>query len=648
MYPLLQKILESERYSPAEKQTIQRAFEVAKTAHGTQKRMSGEEYISHPVAVAYFLFGLGLDAPTVSAALLHDTLEDTKLTKEELLKEFGKEITFLVDGVTKLSAIQYTRSPGLGPSTGLRAGTNRDPKVDSLKKMFFAMAEDIRVIIIKLADRYHNMETLTYMDPDSRRRIAMETLEIYAPIAGRLGMGSLKGQLEDLCFPYVYPEEYRTLVKQVKSKFEDRIKYIDRTRPVIRRLLENAGVKILDIHSRAKRYYSLFQKLHRYDMDTDKVFDLVAMRVLVPDVRSCYEAMGVIHANYLPMPGLIKDYIALPKPNGYRSLHTTIFSEKGRVVEVQIRTPEMHEHAENGIAAHWAYSESGKRKAIKAEQAEIQWVSQLKDFLKDIKTSEGLKNIKIDFFKNRIFVFTPKGDVKDLPDGATPIDFAYAIHTELGHSISGARVNEKMVPLDCGLKNGDVVDIIKHKNGKPSLDWLKLVKTAQAKKLIKTWFKNNDPTIALANGKALLNKELAPVASSYEKLSRQDINKILATFTSKSMDAILTRISMGDLNPADIVKNVFPEERKAALDRQTTARTVKSARQKTAPANAGNGLYIEGQQGLLYKLGKCCSPVKGQDVCGYITRAKGVTVHLLSCKNLKSAQEERILDARWG
>jgi len=481
MTSILDKILDNPAYSESDKKLITKAFELAKTAHAGQKRLSGEEYLFHPLHVAYFLSELGLDAATVAAGILHDTIEDTTVTYKDLEKEFGNDIAFLVDGVTKLSKIEYDGNPNSKKSN--------IHHVNSLKKMFFAMAEDIRVILIKLADRYHNMETLRHKDETGQRKIALETLEIYAPIAARLGMGRLKGQLEDMAFPYVYPLEYSQLIKGVKEKYADRTKYIDRTKPIIKRHLTDAGIPILEMNSRAKHYYSLYGKMLRKELDIDKIFDLVAMRIIVPDIKSCYEALGVIHKFYKPLPGLIKDYIALPKPNGYQSLHTTIFCEKGRVVEIQIRTGNMHEYAENGIAAHWAYSEGGKKKAIMANVKEVQWVNQLKSFLKEVAPGEGLSNLKIDFFKHRIFAFTPKGEVKDLPDGATPIDFAYAIHGDLGHMTRGAKINNKIVPLHHELKNGDVVEIIKGKNKKPSFDWLKIVKTAEARKKIKSYFK---------------------------------------------------------------------------------------------------------------------------------------------------------------
>jgi GTP diphosphokinase / guanosine-3',5'-bis(diphosphate) 3'-diphosphatase len=480
MKNLFEKIIQNPHFEEQDKKLIEKAYVVAEKAHEGQKRQSGDPYITHPVHTAYFLSELGLDATTVAAALLHDTLEDTSITSDDLVKGFGKEIAFLVQGVTKLGNIKYS-------SKKARRGTMRQ-YANSLKKMFIAMAEDIRVILIRLADRYHNMETLKYLPVHKQKRIANETLEIYAPIAGRLAMGRLKGQLEDLAFPYVNPKRYAWLMNNVRDKYRDRMNYIEKTKPMIKRHLTDAGINVVDLNSRAKHHYSLYNKLRRKGMNPDKVFDLVAMRVILPDIKSCYEALGVLHKYYKPLPGRIKDYIALPKPNGYQSLHTTIFCEKGRVVEIQIRTEDMHEHAENGIAAYWAYSEGGKNMAVNANLKETRWVSQLKDVLTNVQPKESLTNLKIDFFKDRIFAFTPNGDVKDLPEGSTPIDFAYSIHTDIGHSMKGAKVNGKMVSFEYNIQNGDVVDILKGKKLKPSFDWIQIAKYTETKRRIRAWF----------------------------------------------------------------------------------------------------------------------------------------------------------------
>lgn len=480
MTDILQKLISNPKYSQEEKDMILRAFKYAQEAHLGQKRKSGEDYITHPLRVAEILFEWNLDAPTIISALLHDVVEDTDFTIEKIKEDFGKEIATLVEGVTKLRKI-------------VRTGDLEDPThAASLKKMFFAMAEDIRVIIIKLADRLHNISTMEFMAPEDQQRISMETLEIYAPIAERLGMGNLKGDLEDLAFKYAQPEEYNWLIRQIQDKRANRKKYIDEIMPEVKKRVLLAGIKVINIDSRVKHLYSLYRKLLKYDRDPNRVYDLVAMRIIVPDIKSCYETMGIIHKHYKPLPGLIKDYISFPKPTGYQSLHTTVFCEGGKLVEIQIRTPEMHDYADKGIAAHWLYSESGKKDVFKTNPKEVQWIIELRNFLRGVMTGETLDQVKSDFLKSRIFVFTPQGQIKDLPRGATPIDFAYSVHAGLGNRVKGARVNEKMVPIDYELKNGEVVDIIRGKNPKPSRDWLRFVKTNEAKRKIRSWFRNND------------------------------------------------------------------------------------------------------------------------------------------------------------
>ena len=476
--------------SDSDKDLIRRAFDFAQSAHKGQKRQSGEPYINHPLKVAYGVAEMGLDVSAISAALLHDVCEDTSCDTATIEKNFGKDIAFLVDGVTKLDKIRFH-------------GTERE--AENLRKMFLAIAEDIRVVLIKLMDRLHNMETLSFMPADKQKRIALETLEIYAPLAYRLGIGEIKGQLEDLAFPFVYPKEYEWLTEQVKDPLEERKKYVDRLTPVIKEELEKENVKNADIHGRAKHLFSLYKKMLKYEMDINKIFDLVALRILVSTIEECYAALGVVHKLWRPVPGLVKDYIALPKPNGYRSLHTTIFGPEKKVTEFQIRTREMHLEAEQGIAAHWAYTEGKSTKnyqekgVIFASQKELGWVNQLRDWQKEFsKPDEFIESLKIDFFKNRIFVLTPKGDVIDLPEGATPVDFAYQVHTDIGNQAAGARVNAKMVTLNYELHNGDVVEIITQKNKKPSRDWIEFVKTAGARKKIQAHVRQSREVVAFS------------------------------------------------------------------------------------------------------------------------------------------------------
>src|SRR3989344_7766829 len=470
----------------ADRDLVIRAFEFAKKAHEGQHREGGEPYITHPVAAAGILADLKLDGPAIAACLMHDVLEETKVTEEEMEKEFGKEVTFLVKGVTKLAGFTYQGEPDLKDKNHLKA--------QSLRKMFFAMAEDVRVILIKLADRYHNVSTLQTCPPEKRQRIALETLEIYAPIAERLGMGQIKGDLEDMAFAHAFPKKYEWLMGQVREKYTDRQKYIEKIQPLIIQKLSENQIRILDSHARAKRHYSLYKKFQKVG-DLSRIYDLVALRIILPDISSCYSALGMIHHHYKPVPGLIKDYIAMPKLNVYRSIHTTVFTDEGHLVEIQLRTPEMHEHAENGIAAHWSYNESNKNKKHTANIKEAQWVAELKKWLQNSDNQELYQSLRTNFFSDRVFVLTPKGEVKDLPEGSTPLDFAYAIHTDLGHSAKGARVNGKMVPFDYQLKNCQIVEIIKGKIKKPSQDWLRFIKSGEAKKKIQSWFKQNGQVI---------------------------------------------------------------------------------------------------------------------------------------------------------
>lgn len=460
---------------------IRRAYEFAARAHNGQKRKSGEPYISHPLATSERLIEMKLDTPAIAAAFLHDVCEDTKYTIQDIQKEFGEEIAFIVEGVTKLNKIKYKGS---------------ERTAESLRKMFLAIAEDIRIVILKLADRVHNMETLSFLPPEKQKRIALETIEIYASLAYRLGMTELSGDLEDLAFPYVYPEEHAWIEDHARERYADADRYIKTLKPLLEEELKKENIEVIDIHARKKHKYSLYKKLLKYDMDIEKITDIVALRVIVPSIEACYGTLGVIHKLWPPLPGKIKDYIALPKPNGYRSLHTTVFGIDGKPVEIQMRTPEMHAEAESGIAAHWAYTEFKKtksesykdRKHSFAKTHQTGWIQQLREWQKEFESpNEFLESLKIDFFKNRIFVLTPKGDVFDLPEGSTPVDFAYHVHTDIGNTATGARVNGKMVALDHPLRNGDIVEILTQKNKKPNPDWLSVVKSTEARKKISSF-----------------------------------------------------------------------------------------------------------------------------------------------------------------
>ena len=457
------------------KALIEKAFSFSQNAHKDEKRFSGESYFIHPFHVAQTLAEMQVDGNTIAAGLLHDVCEEGHATEKEIEKEFGKDVAFLVNGVTKLGKLRYQ---------GI------DRYLENMRRMFLAMAEDVRVVLIRLADRLHNMQTLEHVPEHKRERIARETLEIYAPLANRLGMGKLKGTLEDLAFPFVYPEEYAELVKIVKKRLTAKETYLSKVKYKLGEELKKEGITVVSMDARVKRLYSLYKKLDKNNHDIDEVHDLVALRVIVETLEECYLTLGAIHKHWKPLPGKIKDYIALPKPNGYQSIHTTVFCIDGEITEFQIRTQQMHEEAENGIAAHWAYTEQGKPKQGGKVTRDIAWIAQMRDWQKKGSgTQEFLESLKIDVFKNRIFVFTPKGDVIDLPEGATPVDFAYLVHSEVGNHCNGAKVNNKMVPLDYHLKNGDRCDIITQKNKKPSQGWLEFVKTNYAKSRIRNFGK---------------------------------------------------------------------------------------------------------------------------------------------------------------
>ncbi len=527
---MLEKILTYFQKSE-EKTLIKTAYELAWRAHKDQKRESGEPFIQHPLNIALTLVKMNLDTETVAAALLHDVVEDTEYTLNDIEKSFGKTIAFLVDGVTKLDKIKYGGIEG---------------KTENLRKMFLAMAKDIRVVLIKLADRYDNMQTLHYLPEEKQKTIALETLEIYAPIAYRLGMGELKGQLEDLAFKYLDPLKYKWLLNEMAEKYETRKNYINKLGPTIYKIFKRENIAPLEIHARAKHFYSLYKKLLRYQMDFDKIHDLVAARIIMKNIEDCYLALGAIHQVWKPVPGLIKDYIATPKPNGYQSLHTSVFGPEGKITEIQIRTPEMHARAENGITAHWAYKEHTYfGRDLNISKKELAWVEQLREWQKVARGSgEFFESLKIDFLKDRIFVLTPKGDALDLPEGATPVDFAYAIHSDIGHQCAGARINGKIMPLNTELQSGDAVEILIQKNKKPSEDWLGFVKTNLAKERIRSVIKSKNKNLIRSRLKALPAVNLRVVVRD-----RIGILKDVTNVISSRKINILSAKSEGAKNP---------------------------------------------------------------------------------------------------
>jgi len=577
---LIKKIVNS--YSDAK--LIEKAFEFAKEAHQEQKRVSGEDYIWHPVRVAQILKEMRLDSKTIAAGFLHDLPDDTNKTLQDIEKEFGKEVAFLVEGVSKLSKLRYPKEDLEIKSAAERLEKPVDLKAENLRKMFFAMAQDLRVVLIKLADRLHNMETLGFLPPEKRKRIALETMEIFAPLANRLGIGDIKEKLEDLAFPHLYPKEFEWLMENVKERYEEREKYLEKVKPVLEKILDKEKIKPLDVHFRAKHYWSLYQKILKHEMDFERIYDLVALRIIVDEIKTCYEALGIIHKIWRPLPGRIKDYIALPKPNGYQAIHTTLFCLDGKITEIQIKTQKMHEEAEHGIAAHWAAKEGID---LKAQRKKFAWVTQLNDWQKGIVShQEYLEGLKIDFFKNRIFILTPKGDVIDLPENATPVDFAYAVHTEIGNHCAGAKVNGKIAPLSVTLKNGDIVEIILDKKRHPSRDWLSFVKTNLAKSRIKDELK----------------KELPPK----------------------------------ELPEKEILKSSAPKK-------QSGISPTKLLTSKT-------GISLAGEIGMKIYVTKCCQPQSGQEIKAYITQNRGASIHKIDCPNFIRMQKKwprKIIEASW-
>ncbi len=619
---------------------LKRIYKFAKEAHLGQKRKTGEPYIEHPLWVAFILADLKLDFNSIKAALLHDVPEDTPKTLKEIQEKFGQEVANLVRGVSRVSKVRYK-------------GGESERDLEALRKLFLAMAKDLRVVIIKLADRLHNMRTIEGIDPLKRERFARETLEIFVPLANRLGIWQIKGELEDLAFKVLYPSEYRWVTSQFTETIEEREKYVNKVKNFLLKELKAKGIKA-DITGRAKRFYSLYQKLLKHNKDISKIYDLVAVRVIVPTIEDCYKTLGIIHSFWKPLSHRIKDYIAVPKANGYRSLHTTVFCLDGKLTEIQIRTPEMDEEANFGIAAHWAYSNGKttedykKRKAIFAPKKTLKWVKELAKLQKIYLGSkeEFIQDLKIDVFKDRIFVFTPKGDVKDLPQGATPVDFAYAVHTEIGNKCIGAKVNGKMVPLDKELKNHDVVEIITSKNATPSRDWLKFVKTSEAKQKIRAFLRTIDREKNLNYGKSILETEFKKLnKGKIEKLPKEKIENLIKSLGFNSFEDLLVALGEGKLQVSKVIKNLFKEEEILAPKPKIS---FLAKFRKPKPIKLKPKIKVAGIKGILTRIAPCCKPKKGDKIIGFVTRGKGITVHKIECKNVEHLKKTLpIIKVEW-
>ena len=620
---------------------IKRAYDFAKVNHGNQLRKSGEPYIIHPVEVAYILATLGLDDSTICAALLHDVVEDTNITREDLIKEFSQEIADMVDGVTKLKKLNYT--------------SKEEQQVENYRKMFLAMGKDIRVILIKLADRLHNMRTLKHISRERQIANAEETIDLYAPLANRLGMYTLKWELEDLSFKYLYPEEYRELVKGIDEKREERLEFIDKIMEDIKVELKKQKIDA-EITGRAKHLYSIYRKMQRDNKNLDQIYDLFALRIIVNSVKDCYAVLGIVHDLYNPMPGRFKDYISVPKPNMYQSLHTTLIGEKGTPFEVQIRTWDMHRIAEYGIAAHWAYKEAsffgGKKANVVVNQDKLSWLRETLEWQKDMQDpQEFLNTLKTELFEDEVYVFTPKGKIQVLPRGATPIDFAYSIHEEIGNHMVGCKINSKMMPIVTKIKNGDIIEIITSEKSKgPSRDWLKFIKSSTAKTRIQQWFKKNERAQNITRGKELLEKEVKKIGMAYPELFRPEFIEIaLKRYSFNSLDDMYASVGFGTITPNKIVSRVLEEYRKVHKEENIDEKIEELSKPKTYNRPSSSGVVVKGIDNCLVKLSKCCNPVPGDEIVGYITKGKGVSVHRKDCKNVKDlfSEENRMIDVSW-
>lgn len=620
---------------------IMKAYNYAVEHHGDQKRRSGEPYIIHPLNVAYILAGVGLDEATICAALLHDVVEDTDATDADLRREFGDEIADMVAGVTKLETMQFT--------------TVEEQQVEDYRKMFLAMGKDIRVIILKIADRLHNMRTLKYLKRDRQIANAKETMEIYAPLANRLGLYSMKWELEDLSFKYLYPEEYHELVEGINKKREERLKFIEKIMADIRVQLKKQHIDA-EVTGRAKHLYSIYRKMKRDNKTLDQIYDLFALRILVNSIKDCYAALGVVHEMYSPMPGRFKDYIAVPKPNMYQSIHTTLLGDKGTPFEVQIRTWDMHRIAEYGIAAHWAYKEAsyfGKKQSVKVEEDKLAWLRESLEWQKDMQDpQEFLTTLKTELFEDEVYVFTPKGAIKILPRNATPIDFAYSIHEEIGNHMTGCKINSKMMPIITPLKSGDIIEIITSDNSKgPSRDWLKFVKSTKAKNKINGWFKKAEKSENIEKGKDLIEKEIKRIGMSYVELFKQEyIDAMLDRYKYKNLEDMYAAVGFGANSAVKVIARMLQEYRKEHQEENVEEKIEELRKQKESKQKpSSSGVVVEGIDNCLVKLSKCCNPLPGDEIIGYITKGRGVSVHRKDCVNVKDllTEENRIIDVKW-
>ena len=645
LYKLLDKI--DKNCSNVDKELVIKTYNFAYNAHKNQKRESGEPYIVHPVEVACILAEMGMDSNTIIAGLLHDIIEDTQYDFDDIKDEFNVEVATLVEGVTKLGKIQYK--------------TKEEQQADNVRKMLLAMTKDIRVILIKLADRLHNLRTLKYMPVEKQREKAKETLDIYAPLAHRLGISKIKWELEDLAFRYLKPEEYYDLVRKIAEKRVEREEYINKIIKQLEEEINNSGIGC-DIEGRPKHFYSIYRKMVIKNKSIDQIFDLTAVRILVGSVKDCYTALGIVHTIYKPIPGRFKDYIAMPKPNMYKSIHSTVIGPEGKFFEIQIRTYEMHKTAEYGIAAHWKYKEGtqDEKDTDNSEKLDLKlsWIRDMLEWQKETSDAEEfMKNFKIDLFSDEIFVFTPTGTVINLPFGSTPIDFAYRIHTDVGNSCVGAKVNGKIEPLDYNLKTGEIVEIITSNVPKgPNLDWLNIAKSNQAKSKIRAWFKKAKREENIIKGKELLEKDTKRQGFNFKEIAKgEGIELLLKKYNMNSIDDLYVAVGIGGLAASAVVSRLKELDTKKINNDAETAKEIEEQIKKVSHRNIvakekSPGIIVKGETNLLVRFAKCCNPVPGDEIIGYITKGRGVSVHRADCKNVDSFasdSENRLVEVSW-
>ena len=625
---------------------IEKAYKVASEAHEGQKRKSGEPYIIHPLCVAIILADLELDKETIVAGLLHDAVEDTWMTYEEVEKEFGSEVALLVDGVTKLGQLSYSAD-------------KVEVQAENLRKMFLAMAKDIRVILIKLADRLHNMRTLQYMRPEKQQEKARETMDIYAPIAMRLGISKIKVELDDLSLKYLKPDVYYDLVHKVALRKSEREQFVGAIVKEVKKHMDDANIKA-QVDGRVKHFFSIYKKMVNQDKTIDQIYDLFAVRILVDTVKDCYAALGVIHEMYKPIPGRFKDYIAMPKPNMYQSLHTTLIGPNGQPFEIQIRTYEMHRTAEYGIAAHWKYKESsdGKAPVGKSEEEKLNWLRQILEWQRDMSDNKEfmslLKN-DLDLFADSVYCFTPQGDVKTLPSGSTPVDFAYSVHSAVGNKMVGARVNGKLVPIEYEIKNGDRIEIITSQNSQgPSRDWLKLVKSTQAKNKINQWFKKELIEDNILKGKEMLAQYARAKGFKIANYTKnQYLEAVLRKYGFRDWDSVLAAIGHGGLKEGQVFNKLveaYDKENKKNLTDEQVLEAASETQEKLHIAKSKSGIVVKGIHDVAVRFSKCCNPIPGDEIVGFVTRGRGITIHRTDCVNVLNMSETdrtRLIEAEW-